>query len=98
MVVDDAGHVVTVAEVVLEEAQDALCCPASTDQDDGPVEEMGFLQEQAHEVAREEDEAHDEDGEEYRIEARERNALLEQEEQDDAADHAVDDGAEDLVH
>lgn len=98
MVVDDARHVVAVAEVVLEEAQHALGCPPGADQDDGLVEEVGFLQEQAHEIAREEDEAHNKDGEEYRVEARERDALLEQEEQDDAADHTVDDGAEDLAH
>lgn len=98
MVVDDARHVVTVAEVVLEEAQHALGRPPGADQDDGLVEEVGFLQEKAHEIAREEDEAHDKDGKEYRVEARERDALLEQEEQDDAADRAVDDGAEDLAH
>ena len=98
MVIDDARHVVAVAEVVLEEAQHALGRPPGADQDDGLVEEVGFLQEKAHEIAREEDEAHDKDGEEYRVEARERYALLEQEEQDDAADHAVDDGAEDLAH
>lgn len=98
MVVDDARHVVAVAKVVLEEAQYALGRPPGADQDDGLVEEVGFLQKQAHEIAREEDEAHDKDGKEYRVEARERDALLEQEEQHDAADHAVDDGAEDLAH
>ena len=98
MVVDDARHVVAVAEVVLEEAQHALGCPPGADQDDGLVEEVGFLQEQTHEIAREEDEAHDKDGKEYRVEARKRDALLEQEEQHDATDHAVDDGAEDLAH
>lgn len=77
MVVDDARHVVAVAEVVLEEAQHALGRPPGADQDDGLVEEVGFLQEQAHEIAREEDEAHDKDGKEYRVEARERDALLE---------------------
>lgn len=79
MVVDDARHVVAVAEVVLEEAQHALGCPPGADQDDGLVEEVGFLQEQAHEIAREEDEAHNKDGKEYRVEARKRDALLEQE-------------------
>lgn len=98
MVVDDARHVVAVAEVILEEAQHALGRPPGADQDDGLVEEVGFLQEQAHEIAREEDEAHNKDGKEYRVEARKRDALLEQEEQDDAADHTVDDGAKDLAH
>ena len=98
MVVDDARHVVAVAEVVLEEAQHALGCPPGADQDDGLIEEVGFLQKKTHEIAREEDEAHDKDGKEYRVEARERYALLEQKEQDDAADHTVDDGAEDLAH
>lgn len=98
MVVDDARHVVAVAKVVLEEAQHALGRPPGADQDDGLVEEVGFLQKQAHEIARDEDKAHDKDGKEYRIEARERDALLEQEEQHDAADHTVDDGAEDLAH
>lgn len=98
MVVDDARHIVAVAEVILEEAQHALGRPAGTDQDDGPVEEMCFLQEEAHEVACEEDKAHDEDGEQYRVEARERDALLKEEEQDDAANRSVDDGAEDLAN
>lgn len=98
MVVDDARHVVAVAEVVLEEAQHTLGRPPGADQDDGLVKNVGFLQEQAHEIAREEDEAHNKDDKEYRVEARKRDALLEQEEQDDATDHTVDDGAEDLAH
>lgn len=98
MVIDDARHVIAVAKVVLEEAQHALGCPPGADQDDGLIEEVGFLQKKTHEIAREEDETHDKDGKEYRVEARKRYALLEQEEQDDAADHTVDDGAEDLAH
>lgn len=98
MVIDDARHVVAVAEVVLVEAQHALGRPPGANQDDGLVEEVGFLQKKTHEIAREEDEAHNKDGKEYRVEARERDALLEQEKQHDAADHTVDDGAEDLAH
>lgn len=63
MIVDDAHHIVAVAEVAVEEAQDALGRLARADQDDGLIEQVRFLQEEAHEVAHDEDREDDEDGE-----------------------------------
>lgn len=94
MVVDDARDVVAVAEVAVKEAQDALGGLACADEDDGLVEDVRFLEEKAQQVAHDEHGEDDEDAEQAGIDARERDAFLEQEEQDDAAHDAVDDGAE----
>lgn len=98
MVIDNAHHVISIAEVILEEAQHALCRPAGADQDDRPVEEMRFLQEPSHEIAHDEDGADDEDEKKHRINTGEHDTLLEQEEQDDAADSTVNDRTEYPAH
>lgn len=95
MVVDDARDVVAVAEVALEEAQDAFGGLAGADEDDGLIEDVRFLEEDAQEVAHDEYGEDDEDAEEARVDARERDAFLEQEQQDDTAYNTVNDGAED---
>lgn len=97
MVVDDAHHVVAVAEVAIEEAQDVLCRLARANQDNGLVEEVALLEDQTQHVARREDQQQDEDAEEARIDSRQDKALLEDEEQQDAADHAVENGIEELA-
>lgn len=97
MVVDDTLDVVAIAEVALEEAQDAFGGAAGADEDDRFVEEVRFLEEKPQEVAHDEDGEDDEDAEESSVDARECDAFLEDEEQDDAAHDAVDDGAEDAA-
>lgn len=94
MVVDDTRDVVAVAEVALKEAQDAFGGAACANEDDGLVKDVRFLEEEAQQVAHDEHGEDDEDAEQAGIDARERDAFLEQEEQDDAAHDAVDDGAE----
>ena len=63
MVVDDAGHIVAIAEVTLEEAQDMLCRPAGTNQDDWLIEEVAPLEDCAQHIAGKKDQQQHQDAE-----------------------------------
>ena len=69
MVVDDARDVIAVAEVALKEAKDAFGGAACADEDDGLIEDVRFLEEEAQQVAQDEHGEDDEDAEQAGIDA-----------------------------
>lgn len=97
MVVDDARDVVAVAEVHAEEAQDALCRLARTNQDDRRIEQMGLFEEEPQGIAQAEDREDHEDAEQADVEARDEHAFLEKIQKCNAGHDAVEQCVEDFL-